>query len=603
MNARTLVAAVITLAMSISQAFGWGADGHQVVGSIADQLLNPRAKAEVNRILGFELREAAPWADCIRSVVHNSDGTFKYVRSNVPDFHIPCIPFETPEEIARMEDYAARNWTVCVFQDGTKGCQDTYHFADVAIQHDRYDRSFAGTNDHDIVSTINGAIRVLKDQAAGPMSIRDKKEALFLLAHFLGDLHQPLHIGSVYLDANGHLVNPDQGGPVDPETETAGGNSILHDGKKLHSEWDDIPDDLGNSANAAMVAKARTVPPTPGAVENFAVAWASDTLLASHSAFAGMTFSRTSPHHWVAQVADSEAYRKNEDKLKREQLAKGGARLAQLLNTIWLPTVAPVAVTLPLAPTVAAERVADAKVTACTAINLCYCISADKRGAIAANVTRLRQFIADQRALGKAIGYLSIPLSTAGGSYFGVNADVAQKAKERIEKRLGAASAWILNPGAEGNLPAGASGADYMYMWTQILEGAKGLGEDFDFFYFTGPADFAKFFSLTGEGDMHTIATYFDQRVTTDAGLKKAVDQGKLSRASFRNYYALRASVAFRYGSHDEWNISHILNERRRGANDFGIANQIPILFEGNGVTPSNFEGTVAAGDVGRCVN
>ena len=596
MIARRLIVATTALVASIGSAFAWGADGHKVVGSAADQLLNPRAKAEVSRILGVELRLAAPWADCVRSVVRNADGTFTYVPSSVPEFHIPCLPFETAEEIRRMEDYVARNWNACAYHDGKSGCQDTYHFADVAIQHDRYDRAYAGTSAHDIVSTINAAILVLKDQPApAPFSIRDKREALFLLAHFVGDLHQPLHVGAVYLDANGRLVNPDQPGPLDAGTETAGGNFIFDQGKKLHSEWDAIPADLGDRADAIMVAKARAIPPTPGAVEDFAIRWASDTVLASHPAFAGMTFTKTGHEHWLIHFADRDKYWREQNERKRTQLAKGGARLAQLLNAIWpaLPSAT--------ASLVATSVVADAKVTACTAINLCYCISADKRDAITANVARLRQVIADQRAAGKAIGYLSVPISTAGGSYLGVNLDIARKAKDRIEKRFGSASAWVLNPGDEAHLPGG-SGADYMFMWTKILEGPKGLGEDFDFFYFAGPADFAKFFSLTGDGDMDAIAKYFDQRISSDPALRKAVDEGQVTRPGFRNYYALRASVAFSFGSHDEWNISHIINERRRGADAFGISNQIPILFDGNGVSPTNFEGAITPGDVGRCV-
>jgi hypothetical protein len=74
-------------------------------------------------------------------------------------------------------------------------------------------------------------------------------------------------------------------------------------------------------------------------------------------------------------------------------------------------------------------------VTVCTAIDLCYCVNSDLRGPIDANVARVRQLLQDQRKQGKAIGYLSIPLSTAGGSYFGVNVDVAQQTKDRIEKR------------------------------------------------------------------------------------------------------------------------------------------------------------------------
>jgi hypothetical protein len=146
-----------------------------------------------------------------------------------------------------------------------------------------------------------------------------------------------------------------------------------------------------------------------------------------------------------------------------------------------------------------------ANVTACTTLNLCYCINPDNRDAINANIARVRKLIVDQKTQGKAVGYMSVPLSTAGGSYFGVNTDVAAETKKAVEARLGQHSVWMLNPGAEGNLPPGASGADYMYMWTKILEGRSGLGEDFDFVYFVGPSEFARFFALTGSGDLETI--------------------------------------------------------------------------------------------------
>jgi hypothetical protein len=242
-------------------------------------------------------------------------------------------------------------------------------------------------------------------------------------------------------------------------------------------------------------------------------------------------------------------------------------------------------------------------VTACTTINLCYCINTNNRDVINTNITRVRQLIIDQRSQGKAIGYLSIPLSTAGGAYFGVNVDVAKETKERIEKRFGPKSVWMLNPGAEGNLPAGASGADYMLMWTKILEGRSGLGEDFDFFYFVGPSDFAKSFNFDGTGDMEKIEAYFDKRYATDQKFKEAVDQNKISKKTFRNYYALHASVSFSYGSHDEWNIARLLNERRRGSADYGIANQLGVLFDGRAATPGDFEAADASGDVGRCIN
>ena len=98
------------------------------------------------------------------------------------------------------------------------------------------------------------------------------------------------------------------------------------------------------------------------------------------------------------------------------------------------------------------------------------------------------------------------------------------------------------------------------------------------------------------------IDAYFERRLATDPNLKKAVDEKKVSKRTFRDYYALRASVAFSLGSHDEWNIARLLNERRRGVEAFGIPNQLSIFFDGQPVNPGNFETAAASGDVGRCV-
>ena len=251
----------------------------------------------------------------------------------------------------------------------------------------------------------------------------------------------------------------------------------------------------------------------------------------------------------------------------------------------------------------ASDDAQAASVTACTALNICYCINPDNKAAIDANIARIRQMLADERGRGKSIGYMSIPLSPAGGGYFPLNQEIAQQSKDTIERRFGAQSAWMLNPGAAGNLPAGASGADYMYMWTTVLEGPRGMGEDFDFFYFVGPTDFGRFFALSGEGDFARIEAWFDNRVATDPIFKKAVDEGTLTKSGFRNYYGLKASVSFSYGSHDEWNIARLLNERRRGATEFGIAGQLPVLFDGQAVNPGSYKSPTASGDVGRCIN
>ena len=254
--------------------------------------------------------------------------------------------------------------------------------------------------------------------------------------------------------------------------------------------------------------------------------------------------------------------------------------------------------------------------TLCTKLDLCYCVKLDLRQAIADNVVIVRNEIAAQKAKGKAIGYLSIPLSPAGGGSYAINSEAAGRIAQTVVARLGESSVWILNPAAwGGDHMIGANGADYMYMWTQILEGSTGYGEDFDFFYFVGPTDFAGyFFPLTKEeqgrvkGERQSLDDYlgrldgvFDRQLASNPSFKKEVEQGRVTKSGFRNYYGLRASVSFSFGSHDEWNIARMLNDRRRGADRFGIANQVAIFFDGQPVDPGAYEAAAASGNAGRC--
>ena len=240
-----------------------------------------------------------------------------------------------------------------------------------------------------------------------------------------------------------------------------------------------------------------------------------------------------------------------------------------------------------------------AKSTECTKVAICYCVNDDLKPVIQAKVDRLRQVIAEQRMAGKAVGYLSVPLSSAGGGNFNVNTEVAANAKAAIEKRFGADFVYVLNPGAlDADLPKG-TGADYMLLWTTLLEGPDGLG-DFDFVYFAGPQDFARYFGFDGANDMGKLDAYFDRRVKSDPDFEKAVQNG-LAKPAFRKYYALRASASVSRGAHDEWNIFRVLNEKRRADGKFGTGGQISILFDGLGVAPPQAESGVSEGYVGKC--
>ena len=227
----------------------------------------------------------------------------------------------------------------------------------------------------------------------------------------------------------------------------------------------------------------------------------------------------------------------------------------------------------------------------------CYCVNPDLQAAIAGHVAAIRAKLHSERGAGKTIGYISVPLTSVGGGYFAVNAEVARNVASRLAARFDSGLVWLLEPADKAYaLPDGATGADYMFMWTQILEGDDGLGGDFDFVYFVGPSDFAAALGLNGVSDLKTLEAYYDRRAKTDPAITR------IDKRAFRNYYALSASVAFSYGAHDEWNIARAINEQRRArSKSAGIATQLAILFDGHGVVPPAFEGRVPAGDAGAC--
>lgn len=317
-------------------ALGWGPEGHREVGLLADKLLkgHANAKAQVRAILGsVTLGDAGPWADCIRSVSGPAGG-FKYTHSDL--YGAPCVIFETPERTGDMEDYVRRNWSNCTYT-GSDGCHTQYHFVDLALARSEYRLGLVGTYDYDVVHGINAAIAVLRGQPAPAPFNFTKRDALMLLVHFLGDIHQPLHVGALYLDKDGNAVDPDSSqferDRAGTETSTFGGNILtwMANGRpvKLHSAWDSVV--VGDYS----LADARKVQATPGDPTGWAAAWATESLGEAKTAFAGLTFGKRGQKGWPVQFTDMAKYQAARKMTQRDQVEKAGARLTQLLLWIW----------------------------------------------------------------------------------------------------------------------------------------------------------------------------------------------------------------------------------------------------------------------------
>ena len=106
------------------------------------------------------------------------------------------------------------------------------------------------------------------------------------------------------------------------------------------------------------------------------------------------------------------------------------------------------------------------------------------------------------------------------------------------------------------------------------------------------------YFNLNGIGDMEKLETYYDELARQDQ------DLARIDKRQFRNYYALRASASVSVGSHDEWNIIRVINEKRRHDShkaEFGIARQVGVLFDGGGLAPVPAETPAPHGYVRGC--
>ena len=246
-----------------------------------------------------------------------------------------------------------------------------------------------------------------------------------------------------------------------------------------------------------------------------------------------------------------------------------------------------------------------------TALGMCYQVTPQLEEPIHQKVDALRMDIRKHRSDGQLVGYLSIPLSSKGGGDFGVNKEVAAFLKSQLESHYGN-RLWILNP-ADNSLPESATGADYMYMWTQVLAGEDGKGRDIDLVFFSGPRDFTSFFGSTPTVFM-ALQRYADARSSSDASFRKKMEgqdkdqDGRTARDRFLQYYGTKASISFSAGAHDEWNIFVEINRRRRGADTSdlskradGLADQIPAFFDGASMSPADMETNVAHGNQGTC--
>jgi len=235
----------------------WGRTGHRVTGEIAEKYLSKKAKRKIDALLkGESLAFVSTYADEIKSdTIYRPYGPWHYVN----------FPFG-----ARYET------------------------------HPKNDRG-------DIITAINKCVDILKDNTSNDES---KAFHLRLLVHFIGDLHQPLHIGMA---------------------KDRGGNDFqvrwFDDGTNLHSVWDTKMIESYNMSYSELAANEDRL--SDAQLKAIKKGSTTDWMYESR-ALCEKVYQNT-------KVGEKLGYRYMYEYLNivRFQLQKGGIRLATLLNDIF----------------------------------------------------------------------------------------------------------------------------------------------------------------------------------------------------------------------------------------------------------------------------
>ena len=184
-----IVAIALLLFINV-EAFSWGQIGHRTVGHIAEKYLTRKARKKVRKIMDNQrLSYISTWMDEIKS---DDDYDYAY------DWHWVTIP---------------EGQTYDVTEKNSNG---------------------------DLIMTIE---RLIDELEKGGLSKKVEQEHIMMLVHLIGDIHQPLHVGT---------------------GEDKGGNDVrlewFGDRSNLHRVWDS---EMINSKQLSSIEFAHSIDHQP----------------------------------------------------------------------------------------------------------------------------------------------------------------------------------------------------------------------------------------------------------------------------------------------------------------------------------------------------
>jgi len=335
----TIVLFTVVFAGSV---YCYGPRGHRLVGAIADKRLatqNTAVKNKVRDLLdGLTLQQAATLPDSIKGW-DNCHGT----PSSAPVTSKPRIN-------AELRAFVQAN--PCSGHPS----HHEFHYTDVPVFGDeKYSAGEVGRSEFDVVQMIPFCIKVLKGEEPETNDRKiTKSVAVILLAHYLGDIHQPLHVGAEYFDASG---NPFEPTPTNKGFADQGGNKLtlftfmngtLVSAGKFHGYWDGqtVENAFGQTPDWKVAQQLANKEPSnwklTGGVETWAEKLADEILPIAREAHERLTFKSIKSTAGAHDIKSGRAEEKKKSGGKfyavwaaatvKDEIHKGGWRLAALLE-------------------------------------------------------------------------------------------------------------------------------------------------------------------------------------------------------------------------------------------------------------------------------
>ncbi|MGC3974875.1 MAG: S1/P1 nuclease [Nitrospira sp.] len=306
------------------QAWAFGDLGHRTVGALADAQLTSEAREAVGSLLrsGETLATVATWPDEVKRAKKNAG------------------PLVQDAEAQRFnEDFPDnREW----------------HYVDLPLETADYREGAVGSRRNDIVQTVKRCIHIIESKTV-PAHEMTRAQALRWLVHLLGDLHQPLHLGSGYYRFDAHrqahlITDPQEAAGKD---EDHGGTLLFTAAdEQLHALWDDrLVNEVAKGRSYREVAHdllAQRHQPAwdgNGSHHEWVNQWAVESIRLGKSAYERLVFGAgqfDGEHQGLRKITVilPPGYEQEEATLVEQQLAKAGYRLAAILNALQFPTPA-----------------------------------------------------------------------------------------------------------------------------------------------------------------------------------------------------------------------------------------------------------------------